>query len=121
MKKEDNWLAISQLTYVYFSDLKREKIEESLTYIDVRLKELEGEKNELKEYQELDRERRALEYTIYDKELGEAQNKLSEVRPGVYAQSTGLIIVYHRLITAGRKRPTRPKISTSSAWRRTEK
>ena len=83
MKKEDNWLAISQLTYVYFSDLKREKIEESLTYIDVRLKELEGEKNELKEYQELDRERRALEYTIYDKELGEAQNKLSEVRPGV--------------------------------------
>lgn len=48
---------------------RREKIEEMLRYIETRLKELEDEKEELKAYQELDRERRALEYTLYTKEL----------------------------------------------------
>lgn len=67
--------------------MKKEKIEESLAYIEERLKELENEKDELKEYQELDRERRALEYTIYDKELNEAQDKLSEVCLCVHGRS----------------------------------
>jgi structural maintenance of chromosome 3 (chondroitin sulfate proteoglycan 6) len=42
-------------------DSKREKIAELLTYIESRLAELEEEKEELKEYQEKDRERRCLD------------------------------------------------------------
>lgn len=48
---------------------KKERIEEVLNYIEERLAELEDEKDELKEYQELDRCKRSIEYTIYDKEL----------------------------------------------------
>jgi structural maintenance of chromosome 3 (chondroitin sulfate proteoglycan 6) len=48
---------------------KRDKIQEVITYIEERLEELEGEKEELSAYQKCDREKRALEYTLYDKEL----------------------------------------------------
>lgn len=40
---------------------------------------MEEEKEELKQYQQLDRQRRALEYTIYDKELNEAVENLSSI------------------------------------------
>ncbi len=60
-------------------DLKREKIRELLSYIEDRLKELEGEKDELKAFHELDRDRRALEYSIFTNEVHEAQNALDEV------------------------------------------
>jgi len=49
--------------------LYRAKINEVLEYIDTRLSELQGEKDELSEYQRLDRRRRAMEYTLYEKEL----------------------------------------------------
>lgn len=50
---------------------KRAKIDELLDYIIERLGELEEEKDELRNYQEQDRERRCLEYTIYSREQGE--------------------------------------------------
>ncbi|OXV07530.1 hypothetical protein Egran_04702 [Elaphomyces granulatus] len=50
---------------------KRAKIDELLDYINERLGELEEEKDELRNYQEQDRERRCLEYTIYSREQGE--------------------------------------------------
>jgi structural maintenance of chromosome 3 (chondroitin sulfate proteoglycan 6) len=50
-----------------------------LRYIETRLKELEDEKEELKAYQELDRERRALEYTLYTKELQSTNETLRRV------------------------------------------
>lgn len=50
---------------------KRSKIDELLDYINERLEELEEEKDELRNYQEKDRERRCLEYTIYSREQGE--------------------------------------------------
>ncbi|KAL1964947.1 hypothetical protein VTN77DRAFT_6300 [Rasamsonia byssochlamydoides] len=50
---------------------KRAKIDELLDYINERLRELEEEKDELKNYQEQDRERRCLEYTIYSREQAE--------------------------------------------------
>jgi structural maintenance of chromosome 3 (chondroitin sulfate proteoglycan 6) len=59
---------------------KKAKIAEVLAYINERLKELESEKEELKEYQQLDRERRALEYCLFDHELKETEAKLSEVK-----------------------------------------
>lgn len=44
------------------------------------MRTLENETKELKEYQHWDRERRALEYTIYDRELKETRKKLEEIQ-----------------------------------------
>ncbi|KKA22661.1 Chromosome segregation protein SudA [Rasamsonia emersonii CBS 393.64] len=55
---------------------KRAKIDELLDYINERLRELEEEKDELRNYQEQDRERRCLEYTIYSREQAEIANAL---------------------------------------------
>mgnify|MGYP003457261980 CR=1 FL=1 len=57
---------------------KRGKIEEMLQYIEERLSTLEEEKEELKAYQELDKQRRSLEYTIHDKELRDTREKLEQ-------------------------------------------
>ncbi|GMI01375.1 hypothetical protein TrLO_g1143 [Triparma laevis f. longispina] len=57
----------------------RAKINEVITYIEARLSELESEKEELTAYQKVDRERRALEYTLYDKELRRAREALDEL------------------------------------------
>lgn len=59
--------------------LRRQKIEEVLKYIDDRLRELEEEKEELREYQVLDKEHRALEYIIFDTQLRETRTKLEEI------------------------------------------
>ncbi|ORX91367.1 structural maintenance of chromosome protein 3 [Basidiobolus meristosporus CBS 931.73] len=61
------------------TDLKRRKIEELLAYIEERLGELEEEKEELRNFQELDRERRCLEYTIYQREQNEIGEALEEI------------------------------------------
>lgn len=65
------------------TDAKRSKIVELLEYIDTRLNELEEEKEELKEFQEKDKERRCLEYAMYQRELedvGEALEEIEEER-----------------------------------------
>lgn len=59
---------------------KVEKIQELLRYIDERLSKLEGEKEELKAYQKLDKQRRALEYTIHDHDLKDTKRKLDELQ-----------------------------------------
>ncbi|KAF9432395.1 Structural maintenance of chromosomes protein 3 [Entomortierella beljakovae] len=64
------------------TDLKRKNIEELLTYIEQRLEELEEEKEELKLFQEHDRRRRCLEYTIYSRELKEVNETLGEMEEG---------------------------------------
>lgn len=51
-----------------------------MTYIEQRLEELEEEKEELKLYQEHDRRRRCLEYTIYSREQKDITEALEEVR-----------------------------------------
>ncbi len=50
-----------------------------ITYIEERLSTLEEEKEELKAYQEWDKMRRSLEYTIHDKELRDTREKLEAV------------------------------------------
>ncbi|PWN47834.1 putative SMC3 [Violaceomyces palustris] len=65
------------------TDAKRHKIEDLLTYIEDRLRELDDEKEELKEYYEKDKERRCLEYSIYQRELtdvAEVLDRLEEER-----------------------------------------
>lgn len=64
---------------------KRQRISELLEYIEGRLAELEEEKEELKEYQQKDRERRCLEYTLFERELAQlnlALDELEEERRG---------------------------------------
>ena len=55
------------------TDAKRGKINELLDYIESRLAELEEEKEELKEFQEKDKERRCMEYALYQRELDVAE------------------------------------------------
>ncbi|RPD78154.1 structural maintenance of chromosome protein 3 [Lentinus tigrinus ALCF2SS1-7] len=67
------------------TDSKRTKIAELLEYIDNRLTELEEEKEELKEFQEKDKERRCLEYALHQRELedvGAALEEIEEERRG---------------------------------------
>ena len=64
---------------------KRAKIDELLDYIKERLSELEEEKEELRGYQEKDRERRCLEYAFYHREqvaLAAALDEIEEQRQG---------------------------------------
>ena len=51
--------------------------QEVISHIEGRLEELDEEKEELKAYQQLDREHRALEYTLYTKELHKVRALLS--------------------------------------------
>ncbi|KZT22156.1 RecF/RecN/SMC protein [Neolentinus lepideus HHB14362 ss-1] len=61
------------------TDAKRSKITELLDYINSRLTELEEEKEELKEFQDKDKERRCLEYAVYQRELEEVGEALEEI------------------------------------------
>jgi structural maintenance of chromosome 3 (chondroitin sulfate proteoglycan 6) len=61
------------------TDLKRQKIEEFLEYIESRLEELDDEKEELAQFQEMDKDRRCLEYTIYSREQNELNDQLNSV------------------------------------------
>lgn len=70
---------------------RRKQIIEVVQYIEERLKELDEEKEELKKYQQLDKQRRSLEYTIFEKELLDARQKLEEIeelRAGVSEKSS---------------------------------
>ncbi|CAO2840950.1 unnamed protein product [Amaranthus hypochondriacus] len=58
---------------------KRKQIIEVVKYLDERLKELDEEKEDLRKYQQLDKQRKSLEYTIYEKELQDARQKLAKV------------------------------------------
>lgn len=58
------------------TETKREKIQELLEFIEERLNELEDEKKELKEYQEKDREKRCLDYSLLERELNELNETL---------------------------------------------
>ncbi|KAF4981551.1 hypothetical protein FZEAL_2660 [Fusarium zealandicum] len=58
---------------------KREKIDELLEYIKERLDELEEEKEELRGFQDKDRERRCLEYAYHHREQTTIQSALEEL------------------------------------------
>ncbi|KAF0761868.1 hypothetical protein AaE_003383, partial [Aphanomyces astaci] len=60
---------VESLKIIQETQGRREKILEVISYIEGRLNELEEEKDELKAYQDLDKEKRALEYMMHEKEL----------------------------------------------------
>lgn len=59
------------------TDSKRSKIVELLEFIEARLDELQAEKDQLREFNESDRERRCLEYAVYIREQNEAVEALA--------------------------------------------
>nr|WJN25089.1 cohesin complex subunit [Pseudozyma pruni] len=58
---------------------KRSKIDDLLDYIENRLRELDDEKEELREYYEKDRERRCIEYSLHQRELTDCAELLEKL------------------------------------------
>ena len=75
------------------ADIRKEKVKEVLSYVEERLNELKEEKDELDKYQKLDRKRRCLEYTLYDKQRKTAVAKLKEVSKEVLQSTVGGILI----------------------------
>lgn len=67
------------LKIMHETNNKREKIDELLVYIRERLEELEEEKEELRGFQEKDRERRCLEYAYHHREQVTIQSALEDI------------------------------------------
>ena len=55
------------------------KIRDSLVFMEERLEELRGEKEELSQYLALDKNRRSMAFMLYDKELRKARETLDEI------------------------------------------
>jgi len=55
------------------------KINDSLVFMEERLEELRGEKEELSQYLALDKKRRSMAFMLYDKELRKARETLDEI------------------------------------------
>jgi structural maintenance of chromosome 3 (chondroitin sulfate proteoglycan 6) len=58
---------------------QRDKIDEMLEFIQERLSDLDSEKDELKVFQGLEKERKIYEFILYDRELNEITNSLEEI------------------------------------------
>ena len=69
--------------------MKRKHILEVAKTIEDRLAELDAEKEELAKYQQLDKQIRSLEYTIFDKELVDAKHELEKVSARLLPSSSG--------------------------------
>ncbi len=58
---------------------RRKKVDEVVDFIDERLGELQEEKKELCAYQALDKQRRALQYSLYDLDFRSAASKIDSI------------------------------------------
>ncbi|EAW14318.1 chromosome segregation protein SMC [Aspergillus clavatus NRRL 1] len=67
------------LKIMHETNNKKAKIDELLDFINERLAELEEEKDELRNFQEKDKERRCLEYTIHSREQQEISSILDNL------------------------------------------
>lgn len=61
------------------SDGKKAHIGELIEQLDSKLGQLNEEREELQRYQQLDRQRRCLEYTIYDREITTVKSKIESL------------------------------------------
>ncbi|KAJ0021665.1 hypothetical protein Pint_31711 [Pistacia integerrima] len=82
---------------------KRQQIIQVVNYLDERLRELDEEKEELRKYQQLDKQRKSLEYSIYDKELNDARQKLVEVEEARTKRSEISTKMYNSVLDAHEK------------------
>lgn len=82
---------------------KRRQIIQVVQYLDERLKELDEEKEELRKYQQLDKQRKSLEYAIYDKEINDARQLLAEVEEARSKVSETSAKMYNSVLDAKEK------------------
>ncbi|TIA89788.1 hypothetical protein E3P99_01877 [Wallemia hederae] len=68
------------LKIMHETNSKRETIVETLSSLEARLTELDHEKEELREFQEKDRERRCIEYALYQQELDSVLATLDKLK-----------------------------------------
>ncbi|EMG47223.1 sudA Chromosome segregation protein sudA [Candida maltosa Xu316] len=61
------------------SNTKRARIDETLVSIEERLKDLQIESADLENFQKLDKQKKALEFNIFDRELNELNESLEEL------------------------------------------
>lgn len=74
-----------------------------LSQIVDKLESLEQEKEELNQYQKYDKERRALEYLLFDKNVKEAEEKLQQLRNQRDRQQSIKQEIRHRAESAAKK------------------
>jgi structural maintenance of chromosome 3 (chondroitin sulfate proteoglycan 6) len=79
------------------TNARRTKIDEVITYIEKRLSELEEEKEELNKYQNLDKQRRALEYTLYDMDFRSVGERLEQIKELRVEESTKANALHQKL------------------------
>merc|ERR1711990_98584 len=79
------------------------KIVNLLSQIVDKLESLEQEKEELNQYQKYDKERRALEYLLFDKNVKEAEEKLQQLRNQRDRQQSIKQEIRHRAESAAKK------------------
>ena len=58
---------------------KKTEISDMLQFFEDKVSELEGDKEELVKYQQLDKQRRTIEYAIFDRDLQDANAKLGSI------------------------------------------
>ncbi|EPS67666.1 hypothetical protein M569_07108, partial [Genlisea aurea] len=87
------------LKIMHDTDNRRKQIIQVIQYLDERLRELDEEKEELKNYQQLDRKRKSLEYAIYDKELHDAKQMLAKIEEERYRVSEKSARMYDSVMT----------------------
>mmetsp|Transcript_28839 Transcript_28839/g.68899 ORF Transcript_28839/g.68899 Transcript_28839/m.68899 type:complete len:1112 (-) Transcript_28839:128-3463(-) len=61
------------------NEIRKSQIQEVVDQLDEKLAELDAEREELHKYQQLDKQRRGIEYALHDKELTETRKKLEEI------------------------------------------
>jgi structural maintenance of chromosome 3 (chondroitin sulfate proteoglycan 6) len=60
-------------------EVKQSQIEELIEQLDFKLSQLNEEREELQKYQQLDKQRRCLEYTVYDRDITDVKTKLDSL------------------------------------------
>ena len=82
------------------TNARRTKIDEVIAYIEKRLSELEEEKEELNKYQNLDKQRRALEYTLYDMDFRSVGERLEQIKELRVEESSKANALHQKLTTS---------------------
>lgn len=58
---------------------QRDKIDEMLEFIEERLSDLDSEKEELKSFQDLEKDKKTFEFVLYDRELNDVTNSIEQI------------------------------------------
>lgn len=58
---------------------QRDKIDEMLVFIEERLSDLDSEKEELRNFQNLEKDKKVFEFVLYDRELNEVTNSIEQI------------------------------------------